>query len=86
MNKVRKLYRYWVDKDSKTIVRQWTVDEYENTDPYTHIFEEYWSYRCKILRIVPIPRIIRRELVCLESKEEFIEETGVWSHKYVYYN
>lgn len=81
MNKVKNLYRYWVDKDSKTIVRQWTDDEYKNIDPHTHIFEKYWShYRiCGFIHI-PVPRY--HELVCFEFREEFNEELGLWIHTY----
>ena len=112
----KNLSRYWVDNDSGIIMRKWTDEEYQSTNPYIHIFEKYWSFRCPNCEFVPIPvlekeeaertqiRHINRfvckenrkrhkgfveyrdhELVCLECKEEFIEDLGVWVCKEIYY-
>lgn len=61
VNKVQNLCRYWVDKDSKIVVRKWTDEEYKNTNPNTHIFEKYWSYRCPICSFIPTPHISEQE-------------------------
>lgn len=55
MDKVRNLYRYWIDKDSQIVVRKWTDKEYKNINPHTHIFEKYWSYSCPICSFIPTP-------------------------------
>lgn len=81
MNEVKKLIRYWLDKDSKTVVRQWTDEEYKLVDPHTHIFEKYWSYY-RICGFIPIPVLRYRELVCFEFRKMFNKELGLWIHSY----
>ena len=107
MNKIRNINRFWVDEDSRIIVRNWTNEEYKTTNPHTHIFERYWSYRCPICSFIPIPNYdkdeVKRaanshmlycgdnhkckveyrdhELVCLECRDEFLEDIGMWVAK-----
>jgi hypothetical protein len=108
MNKVQNVSRLWLDKDSNTIVREWTDEEYQTLDPHTHIFEKYWTYYCPYCGFLPIPHgnkaeaehgakvhelhapISRHhkcvveyrkfELCCFETREEFLEDLGVWVH------
>lgn len=61
MNKVQNLQRYWIDKDSKIVVRKWEDEEYKSINPHTHIFEKYWSYRCPICSFIPAPHISKTE-------------------------
>lgn len=63
MNKVKNLYRYWVDKDSKIIVRQFTDEEYKSMDPHVHIVEKYWTYDCPICLFVPTPYRSKQEAI-----------------------
>lgn len=81
MNKVRNIKRYWIDKESQTIVRPWTDKEYKLIDPHTHIFEKYWDYY-RIFGFIRIPVLRCRELVCFEFREELNEELGIWIHGY----
>lgn len=107
MNKVRNLHRYWIDKDSKIVVRKWVNEEYKTIDPHTHIFEKYWSYYCPICNFIPTPCLDKEEvecsanyhrqysrsdhkcvveyreheLICLEVKDEFLEDLNVWVMK-----
>lgn len=57
MNEVKKLSRYWIDKDSGIIMRKWIDEEYESINPHTHIFEKYWSYCCPNCSFIPIPHL-----------------------------
>jgi len=115
-NLSRNVNRYWVDNDSGIIMRKWTDEEYQSINPYTHIFEKYWSFRCPICGLIPIPVLDKKEaertqikhmnhfcfglnrkrhkgfieyrnheLICWESKEEFLEDFGVWVYKETYY-
>lgn len=81
MNEVKNSIRYWLDKDSQTIVRQWTDEEYKLVDPHTHIFEKYWDYY-RIFGFIRIPVTRYRELVCFEFSEMVNEELGQWIHSY----
>lgn len=107
INGIRNLSRYWVDKHTGIIMRQWTSEEYEAVSPRTHIFEMYWSYQCPICSFLPVPHCNEveamhgantheryagsrhrcvvehreHELVCLECKEEYVDELGVWVNK-----
>ena len=103
--------RYWIDKDSKVVVRAWSGKEYKTINPHTHIFEKHWSYYCPICNFIPhlcankdeaehdvnvheccaggehrcVIEYRHHELICLEFKEEFIEDLGVWVQKQEYY-
>ena len=105
MSEVKNIDRYWVDKESRIIVRKWTDEEYNSIKPYEHIFEEQWVYYCPICNFIPV--ICRDknsaihsanshksytgheclveckncEFVCLEFKDEFLEDLGVWVNK-----
>lgn len=81
MNEVKNITRYWLDKDSQTIVRQWTDEEYKFADHHTHIFEKYWSDR-RIFGFIRIPVPRYRELVCIEFREMVNEELGQLIHSY----
>jgi hypothetical protein len=111
MDKIRNLNRFWVDKDTNIVVRQWTDEEYKIINPHTHIFEKYWSYYCPICGFIPMPccdksKVERdanhhrlcfgnkhkciveyrdHELACLEYKDEFMDEFGVWVFKQTTY-
>lgn len=61
MNKTRNIQRYWVDNDSRIVVRKWTAEEYENINPRTHIFETFWSYYCPICFFIPTPHSNKSE-------------------------
>ena len=60
-NLSRNLNRYWVDNDSAIIMRKWMDEEYQSTNPYTHIFEKYWSFRCPNCSFIPIPVLSKEE-------------------------
>ena len=107
MNKVQNICRYWVDKDSRIIVRKWDEKEYETISPHIHIFEKYWSYCCPICSFIPTPCYDKteaergakaherhngnkhkcvveyrdHELICLEFRDEFLEDLGIWVNK-----
>ena len=66
MDKIKKLIRYWVDKDSKTIIRKWTDEEYKNHDPHEHIFEKYWCYHCPTCGFISMP-YCRRSIAGLSA-------------------
>jgi hypothetical protein len=61
MNEVKNLIRYWADKDSGFIMREWTDEEYKSVDPCVHIFEKYWSYRCPVCGFIPLPTLDKEE-------------------------
>ena len=61
MSEVRNLSRYWVDKGSCIVVRQWTDEECASIDPNEHIFEKYWYYYCPKCNFMPIPHYNKEE-------------------------
>ena len=67
MNKVKNVSRYWIDKDSKVVVRKWTDEEYKTNNPRVHIFEKYWSFRCSHCSFIPIPVISKEEVEHTQS-------------------
>ena len=107
MNQVKNINRYWVDKESSIVYRQWTSEEYVKFSPRQHIFEKRWSYYCPICNFIPrvcfdeaeakhgannhknycgsnhkcVVKYRDHELVCLEFREEYLEDPGVWIAK-----
>lgn len=60
-NLSRNVDRYWVDNDTGIIMRKWTDEEYQSINPYTHIFEKYWSFRCPNCELIPWPLLTKEE-------------------------
>lgn len=49
----RNINRYWIEKNSQVVVRNWTEEEYKSADPKNHILEKHWSFSCPHCSFLP---------------------------------